>query len=381
MPFYFSRFSGLLLLFFIHGLIYAILLLRKGIKNDQSHDKWLSLFLLCCSLYIAPWMLGFAGWYDGFQCLHCRNFLFYTPLQHTLLMGPAMYFYVKTLLYPNTSFTRKDWLHFIPELVYLLWNLAVFVIDRLILGRYFLMDGVADPDFSTWYILLGLISMLVYGILSFRLYLEYKQFIVQQYSFADTISFKWIQLFLVAFLLYFLSDLFFVVGGFLGADFMYTESWWHYLFFGMLIYFIAINGYAHSIQSRALMRIATVPPEPVEPVTAAVDDQFSKEILKMMESSKIYRDPELTLTTMAQQLQTNTTVLSRSINQGFNQNFNDFINSFRVEEVKNRLLNGDSHQFTIMSLAYEAGFNSKATFNRAFKKFTGKNPKEFITNT
>jgi AraC-like DNA-binding protein len=49
-----------------------------------------------------------------------------------------------------------------------------------------------------------------------------------------------------------------------------------------------------------------------------------------------------------------------------------------VQEVKERLVSADNSHLTIMSIAYDAGFNSKATFNRSFKKITGKNPKEFI---
>ncbi|WP_425289983.1 helix-turn-helix domain-containing protein, partial [Shewanella algae] len=71
---------------------------------------------------------------------------------------------------------------------------------------------------------------------------------------------------------------------------------------------------------------------------------------------------------------TNSSVLSKIINRAFQMNFNDFINRYRVEEVKKQLQNPKNASLTIMSLAYDAGFNSKATFNRAFKKHTGENP-------
>ena len=58
-------------------------------------------------------------------------------------------------------------------------------------------------------------------------------------------------------------------------------------------------------------------------------------------------------------------------------NFNDFINKYRVIEVKEKLANSANSHLTIMSLAYDAGFNSKATFNRAFKKHTGENPSKY----
>ncbi len=405
MPFQFGRYSGLLLIFFVHGLVYAFLLLRKGIKNDRASDRWLALFLLLCVLYISPWMLGFAGWYDGFSCLDCRNFLFYMPLQHTLLMGPAIYFYLRTLFQPNLKFKRKDWLHFVAPAVYLLWCLVVFVTDRLVFKRYYLMDGDQDPDFDDWYIVAGLISLLFYLVLSFQYYKRYKQFIVQQTSFADSVTFRWVRNFLIAFFIYFASNLIFHAVQFAGVEINYTGSWWYYLAFAILFYYIAINGYSNSIETRTRLSldllsykkqpllsapapteenfIEEIPFEEAEIVAGQKDlpdlQPWKEKVLAAVVGEKLYTNPELTLTALAKHLQTNNTLLSRVVNSGFGQNFNDFINHYRVEDVKDKLQSGGANEQTIMSLAYDAGFNSKATFNRAFKKVTGKNPKEYLT--
>ena len=72
------------------------------------------------------------------------------------------------------------------------------------------------------------------------------------------------------------------------------------------------------------------------------------------------------------------TVLSHVISKGFAKNFNDFVNEYRIDEVKAKLKNVDAP--TLMAIAFDSGFNSKATFNRAFKKFTCVAPKEFQGN-
>ena len=80
---------------------------------------------------------------------------------------------------------------------------------------------------------------------------------------------------------------------------------------------------------------------------------------------------------LAKKLGVNTTVLSYTINSGFDVNFNDFVNEFRISEVKSKLQNGAAENSNLLGIAFDSGFNSKATFNRAFKKFTGVSPKEF----
>jgi AraC-like DNA-binding protein len=81
---------------------------------------------------------------------------------------------------------------------------------------------------------------------------------------------------------------------------------------------------------------------------------------------------------MARKLDTNVSVLSRAINQCFKQNFNDFINQRRIEAVKEKLKAGELQRQTLLGIAFDCGFNSKATFNRAFKKMTGVSPKEWL---
>lgn len=410
MLFIFNKYSGLLLIFFVHGLVYAFLLLRKGIKNDTVHDKWLAFFLLLCSCFICPWMLGFAGWYDGNKCLPCRNFLFYMPLQQTLLMGPIIYFYVQSLLNRSFRFDRTAFLHVLPAIIYNVWILVVAITDNIILKKYYLMDGKNDPDFTDWYIGLGLISLLVYLLLSFKYYQKYKAIIYQELSFADDVTYKWVRNFLIAFFLYFFSSLILSILQLLHFDIDYTDAWWYYIAFAIIYYYIAITGYSNSIVTKANYQLAflqyKMPPLlgnglPTESVTHDIDfeeivtdsspnepkvtetnntglAEWKAKVLAAIITDKMYKNPELTLTDLSKYLATNPSLLSKIINKGFAMNFNDLINFYRVKEVKQQLQNTANANLTIMSLAYDAGFNSKATFNRAFKKVTGKSPKEFI---
>jgi YesN/AraC family two-component response regulator len=95
-----------------------------------------------------------------------------------------------------------------------------------------------------------------------------------------------------------------------------------------------------------------------------------------MEIEKPYQNPDLTLKELALKLKTNTTFLSGIINNQFGKNFNDFINEFRVLAFQEAIKEPENKKLTLVAVAYECGFNSKATFNRAVKKMTGKMPSE-----
>ena len=109
-----------------------------------------------------------------------------------------------------------------------------------------------------------------------------------------------------------------------------------------------------------------------------VIEQWKQKIISVMEEEKLYEDAELTLTELAKKLSTNSSVLSRVINRGFQLNFNDFVNSYRIQAVTQMLKAGEQKNQTLLGIAFDCGFNSKATFNRAFKKQTGFNPKEWM---
>jgi YesN/AraC family two-component response regulator len=236
---------------------------------------------------------------------------------------------------------------------------------------------------------------------------------VQELSFADNLSFNWVRNFLVACFIYFLSSLVIGCCNLIGIDIQYTDAWWYYLLFALLFYYIAITGYSNSIENKVKFELDFLKfqmPLQLAAPTITVEDavfevvneeskykdqvtdqalssevpssqiilQWKTKVFEAVVTQKQYQNPELTLTDLAKYLSTNPSMLSKIINQSFEMNFNDFVNYYRVEEVKEKLQNPTNASLTIMSIAYDAGFNSKATFNRAFKKLTGKNPKEFI---
>lgn len=402
MVFEFNAFSSLLLVFFVHILVYALMLWRRGVKQESISDKLLGSFLLLAALYVVPWMTGFAGWY--LPNTSYREFLFYTPFVHGLLMGPLLYLYVKTITNFHYKFQKKDWLHFIPGFVFIVWSLMVLVIDKLVVKRYYLMNGENDPDFDSWYQWIQNASILFYLVLAILYYIKYRKYVFYEMSFVDLASIGWLRNFIVAFgIITILPLLQFLLSFFpFFKNMNYVGSWYYFLAFALVVYYIAINGFnAVTIPLKKLLfqpelliqyqqpALLSAPAQPLvqdaefeivnnKPKEDTAIKQWKEKIATAMTNEKLYEDAELTLTQLAKKFSTNTSVLSKVINQGFQLNFNDFVNTYRVSAVMQMLKAGEQKKQTLLSIAFDCGFNSKATFNRAFKKQIGLSPKDWI---
>ncbi len=400
MLFEFGFYSSLLLIPFAQGIIYSALLLIKAFKTDDKSNYWLSIFLLLCSLFIAPWMLGFAGWYDNQPY---RDILFYTPFQQLYFMGPVIYFYTQRLLNPSFRLTKSDVWHFVPGVLYLLVIAGLWVYDKFIFEDYYFYKDQADKDFDDWYQYSGFASMTIYFAMSIWYYNKYQRLIVQVTSNADKLLFRWIRNYLFAFLSMILIRIVFTL---LSAVFPQLESyqgtWWFFLMFALVLYYIAVTGYSNAVRAKIPFQMSVFNSNPIllaatastaseeentidiehelsEVVVSPEIENWKNQIESILLAEKLYQNPELTLTDLAKRLNTNTAVISKAINQGFQMNFNDLINNYRVEAVKKLIQKGEHHKSTLLGLAFDCGFNSKATFNRAFKKNTGIAPKTYTT--
>lgn len=329
-------------------------------------------------------MLGYANWYS---IKSYREFLFFAPLQQLFLIGPVFFFYVKTLLDKSFRLTRKDLIHFLPALGYLAYSIIIFIVDKLILDEfYFYADG-RDKDLDFWYQMAGLISMLFYLLGSLRYYIKYRKLSLQEVSFADKIAFKWIKNFIISFgLILVLRVLFFILNPEWGE---FGSKYWYYLCFSILLLYITITGYSNTI--RTDLKLYAKPMVTFELLGEDENDDFNNgfeddtllaewknKITHLFEVEEIHKNPNLTLTNLASLLNTNRNIVSRIINQEFKMNFNDFVNERRAKLMIEKLKNGEHAHSTLLGIALDCGFNSKTTFNRAFKKCTGITPKQFI---
>lgn len=115
-------------------------------------------------------------------------------------------------------------------------------------------------------------------------------------------------------------------------------------------------------------------------VSETVPVDWIERLTIVMREQKPYKNPELSVSDLAEIMNIKAHVLSRGINDHFHRNFRDFVNGFRIEEFIALAEKKEFKHYTFLALAQEVGFNSKSTFNLAFKKVTDMSPREYFKN-
>ena len=102
--------------------------------------------------------------------------------------------------------------------------------------------------------------------------------------------------------------------------------------------------------------------------------------MEYMMFEKPFLRTKLSINDLAEELDIPSHHISQVINERLNQNYFDFINSYRIEELKVKLKDPRNKHLTMLGIAFDCGFNSKASLNRIFKKHTGQTPSEYLKN-
>lgn len=397
MPFSFNIYSSLLLLPFLQGIIFVFLFLYRSWRERRLSDLLLAVLLFILSITVSFWMLGFAGWYDEHDGY--TSFMFYFPFNLLLLAGPCIWFYFLSKVNATFRFQKKHWPHFILPAVLLLLYVFKFAADFLNEFpfpeteefQYGTRGSLAELDKSIPVLLISYASLFYYLWKSLRIFHGYNNYLNSNFSETESLSFVWLQRMLWAvsaalflFFLFFLLSLF--------TNFMtYQINWFAYSGLGVLIYYLSINGYnSRTPLQRKLkfepeqeeLTVAIIPPNATLEESLPDDwADWKRKFEQIMTQQRPYLNPELTLAELSALLETSPQTVSRLINSGFGQNFNDYINAQRIEEVLTRIKKGDHKKQTFTALAFDSGFNSKATFNRAFRKHTGHTPSSWVMQT
>lgn len=371
-------FTGVIISFFL-----ALILLAK--RQKSLGDQVLVVWLVLIGLHLLAYYMYISGY-----LLHYPIFLPLTkPLP--LLHGPMLYLYTRAQTQERLSIWETA--HLIPGvLLGLLLSPIAFYSESSI--QQFITGQVLEP-YATFVQVadrLMEVSGVVYVVLSLFFLLRYRSSLQERFSNTERIQFNW--------LLYLIIGLV-VVWGII--FFVHDDA----VLFGFVVFFIAWIGYFginqipvfHNHRPLALADAsagtvtAALPLVPEEEPTSEIlpEGKYQKSKLEAAEAARIhallkkgmaehayYEDAELTLDGLATALGIHPNHLSQVINSLEGKNFYQYVNDLRVEAFIRLAQDPENKKYTLIALAYQCGFNSKATFNRHFKKVTGLTPSAYV---
>jgi AraC-like DNA-binding protein len=363
----------------LQGFIFTILFIRRGWMQERYSDYWLTALLFVFSCYLLRYVVDDINPNDENNIL--RRIL---PISY-YVAGVVVYFYLKCQLNARYRLTQKDLWHFLPVFIYI----VLFFINTVQTHKH---GGTWERPFIfqimlVFFIVYRSIGTSIYWFLSWRLYQKYRLWLPTERSDTEGVKFKWFRNILIVFGMMIFSGI--VLNLF--DNFIYTTPFWidtsQSLLVAFGLYYICLVGFLQYQPEQLIyeesdvnidIQEANTPSLLISKMSDNELETWKHKILSLMQQERLYLNPELTLTDFAQRLGTHSKIISAVINEAFQKNFNDFVNEYRVNIFKEKVNDPHLKHLTLLAIAFECGFNSKSTFNRAVKRVTGKMPSDFL---
>ncbi len=349
---------------------------RRPLKDTSL--QLLRVLLVVLGLLAVKILLHTAG---GWQAPGLRYF----PLAIDTLVAPLFYAYTGSLVNKDFKLSKKWWPHVAIPTIFMVHALVVYGVT-LGVGDLAAKDVMAASmgynEVKWWEDVVTLITALLYWTLSWIKVRRYRQWLFAHESATRYQELTWLRnLLLVTAILVILLTV-----SSLAANILYWQGSFYYLvvfyvYLILLIYYLSYReaGWASPGSEQV---VTNVPSAEVVQVLPAIqvseqDNKLQERLLQLMQEQKPYLDPELNLATLASLVGAPATQVSQVINSGLGQNFRNWVNGYRVEEVKQRLNDPAFAHLNMTGIAFDCGFNSEASFYRIFRQFTGQSPKSY----
>ena len=333
----------------------------RALELLLSRDRRM-VYGILCYFFNGILMLNFALTARGVPPVHPESiFLFVTSL---FMIGPLDFFYYHTLLYPERPVPYRTWIHFIPAMACLiaeiLFQLQPYSVRQDMIGRFF-----HDPLNNVLLIPLAVVSLhvFVYSIIIIKTALSDVTVSGSSKGFRF-IVYCGVTIILIIVLLLggFISEskIVFAGGCILNVS-LHVE-----MYIGTRVYTGFFDTLKQEIRNKRYEKSMLV----------GIDTNIIQNRLdELMRGDELFRDSDISLPAVAEKLSITPHQLSQLLNERMNTGFWDFVNRYRIEEAK-RLLR-ENPDANIISVCFQVGFNTKSTFNSAFKKIAGMTPREF----
>jgi AraC-like DNA-binding protein len=349
---------------FIWGIFFIIILLKMKKGCRQANIILAAFIFSICLIILNSFLMNSDTFYLASSVFKFLSLAY-------LLSGPLLFFYIKALIFEDFKITFRHLLHFFP------FVLNVFLYMPFYLEPIESKLGTWDPDYYSVYLTILLILRLLHLIIYFRLCLillsQYKQRVNNIIASPEHDKLNWIRILIYVYGIFL---------GFLGIlavfrlfEISLFQTFTRYMSIGdtLLIIFISYKG----LISPDIFKINTKKPKPPKATLGEEEtQQYLGKIKNCMETKKPFLNSLFGIQDLSKLVSIPYWHISRIINEQLNQNFFEFINHYRIEEAKQKILEVKESR-SMLEIAYDVGFNSKSAFNSAFKKITGQTPSQF----
>jgi AraC-like DNA-binding protein len=367
-----------LVVFFAH-LLMATFLCSISTGNRLSH-KLLAAYLLIVVIDLSE--VIFSDFYRAYLNLDMLRF------NISLFMGPTLYLYVKTAIYDDFTLKVKHLVHTIPYAIACLVMIPnFFSVDNA--SKQLWYDNFTDVPELTFIHFMTSIQLGFYLLVIYKHLIRYRKIVVENYSDADRLNKSWLTQ------LIYLFTLSYIIG--LGRMYFRFSDFYEY---ERLVLTILITSVLLSIcwilwQALHKPNLFTGVSSTIEVIDEQVASQenssdptisvietekYDAIVLRLrgyMQQSKPFLDPYLSVETLAVKINLPSSELSLIINRVIGQHFFDFVNSYRINLAGEILIANEQQPKTVLEILYEVGFNSKSSFNTAFKKHLLMTPSQY----
>lgn len=340
----------------VQGFTLAFIYFRK--KSNQYANRILAVVLLAFSLIIFNTVIILTGYNS--------QFTFYQDISNVslLVITPLLYAYVRLLAGSRVASIKVKY-HLIPFFIYASILLIFYLLPIISTS---MKDGI-----DAVYFVIFNVQVVSYLYLSFRCISTHDSGAKESFSNLQDIGLGWIKVILSSFAVAFLMHTAVLILIINGVDVPQHIRLNVTLLWAAHIFLIGYRSLRHDrpveVESVPKYLSSTLPPEKTKDVLSKLE--------QVMVDEKLYLNPNLTIAELAKTTGFQSRHISQVVNQELERNFYDFVNFYRVQEVKAKLRVPEFSHLTILGIAKECGFQSGSAFNAAFKKFVGKSPSAF----
>jgi len=346
------------------GVLLALALLTT--RGNKTANRLLAALTLTISIVVSGAVLLTSNYVFAFPHLSRLHQPF------VFLAAPLLFLYLRELTAREQKFQRKDFLHFIPFVLCLIYLLPYFLQS----GRakiQILVSEYIQAEFGQWYYVRSAVlitQVLIYLVLIVLSIVKYSRNVKPQKSARDKAVLFEVRFFVIAAVVLWCAVV-------LRYAIPTMPNLLVPLGASLLIYALGYlkmrrpeleTGEKEELSARKYEKST---------LTAERSERYLDKLLNFMKQEKPFTDGDLTIQKLAEKLSIPAHHLSQTINERLGQTFSDFINSYRVEEAKRKLLDPGLKHLSVLGIAEEVGFNSKSSFNSVFKKHTNMTPSEF----